>query len=115
MFDELGHNYTQLKFDVWVAMNNHLHFICLIIETANNTDNNKIIALGECVRKLKEKVTYTLHRSIDKTFKWQRNYYERIIRNDKELAKFRNYIVNNPLALELQHQRGRGKSRPYQI
>ena len=28
---------------------------------------------------------------------WQRNYYERIIRNDDELAATREYIVNNPM------------------
>ena len=28
---------------------------------------------------------------------WQRTYYERIIRNDHELERIREYIVNNPL------------------
>ncbi|MGB9853103.1 MAG: transposase, partial [Candidatus Kapaibacteriota bacterium] len=28
---------------------------------------------------------------------WQRNYYEHIIRNEKELNKIREYIINNPL------------------
>ena len=28
---------------------------------------------------------------------WQRNYYERIIRNDKELITIRQYIINNPV------------------
>ncbi len=28
---------------------------------------------------------------------WQRNYYEHIIRNDDELNRIREYIVNNPL------------------
>ena len=28
---------------------------------------------------------------------WQRNYYEHIIRNDDELNKIREYIINNPL------------------
>ena len=28
---------------------------------------------------------------------WQRNYYERVIRNDGELHDIREYIVNNPL------------------
>jgi putative transposase len=32
---------------------------------------------------------------------WQRNYYERIIRNDAELERAREYIVNNPLKWEL--------------
>ena len=27
---------------------------------------------------------------------WQRNYYEHIIRNETELNKIRNYIINNP-------------------
>jgi putative transposase len=28
---------------------------------------------------------------------WQRNYYERIIRNEKELNNIREYIINNPV------------------
>lgn len=31
---------------------------------------------------------------------WQRNYYEHIIRNETELEKIREYIVNNPLNWE---------------
>ena len=27
---------------------------------------------------------------------WQRNYYERVIRNEEELGLIREYIVNNP-------------------
>lgn len=27
---------------------------------------------------------------------WQRNYYERIIRNENDLNKIREYIINNP-------------------
>jgi len=30
---------------------------------------------------------------------WQRGFYERVIRNEAELDKFRRYIVNNPQAL----------------
>ena len=29
---------------------------------------------------------------------WQRNYYERIIREDGELKRAREYIINNPAA-----------------
>jgi REP element-mobilizing transposase RayT len=32
---------------------------------------------------------------------WQRNYYEHIIRNEKELNAIRQYIINNPLKWEL--------------
>jgi hypothetical protein len=27
---------------------------------------------------------------------WQRNYYERVIRNDRELHDIRRYIIDNP-------------------
>jgi len=27
---------------------------------------------------------------------WQRNYYEHVIRNEEELERLRNYIVENP-------------------
>ncbi len=32
---------------------------------------------------------------------WQRNYYEHIIRNERELNKIREYIIHNPLKWEL--------------
>jgi REP element-mobilizing transposase RayT len=31
---------------------------------------------------------------------WQRNYYERVIRNDEELSRIRQYIVDNPARWE---------------
>jgi putative transposase len=31
---------------------------------------------------------------------WQRNYYEHIVRNEAELTRIREYIVNNPLQWE---------------
>ena len=34
-------------------------------------------------------------------FRWQRNYFEQIIRNDKELHKIERYIMDNPLKWEL--------------
>ncbi len=32
---------------------------------------------------------------------WQRNYYDRVIRNEKELGKIRKYVFENPLKWEL--------------
>jgi hypothetical protein len=36
---------------------------------------------------------------------WQRNYYEHIVRNERELNAMRRYIANNPLQwmLDLDH------------
>ncbi len=35
---------------------------------------------------------------------WQRNYYEHIIRNEDELTRARQYIINNPLKWELDEE-----------
>jgi putative transposase len=35
-------------------------------------------------------------RKIDITKRWQRSFYDRIIRNEIELNNVRNYIINNP-------------------
>lgn len=35
---------------------------------------------------------------------WQRNYYERVIRNGNELSRAREYIVNNPMKWELDRE-----------
>ena len=32
---------------------------------------------------------------------WQRNYYERVVRNENELSRAREYIINNPMKWEL--------------
>jgi hypothetical protein len=34
---------------------------------------------------------------------WQRNYYERVLRNDDELTRARDYIANNPIQWDLDH------------
>ena len=34
-------------------------------------------------------------------FRWQRNYYEHVIRNEDDLDEIREYIVNNPLKWHL--------------
>ena len=35
---------------------------------------------------------------------WQRNYYEHIIRNERDLDEIRAYVRNNPLQWELDHE-----------
>jgi REP element-mobilizing transposase RayT len=35
---------------------------------------------------------------------WQQNYYEHVLRNDRELDRVREYITNNPLQWELDRE-----------
>ena len=56
--------------------------------------------LGKIIRNFKAKSSYTLHKKGYNDFKWQRNYYKHIIRNDNDLTRTSEYINYNPLKWE---------------
>jgi putative transposase len=60
-------------------------------------------SLGAIVRAYKSAVTHAINASENQrgAVLWQRNYYDHIIRNDRELNNIRWYIVNNPLNWQL--------------
>ncbi|MBN1452414.1 MAG: hypothetical protein JW963_15470 [Anaerolineales bacterium] len=59
--------------------------------------NVKPGSLGAIVRSYKSAVSYRINKEHNATGIWQRNYYERIIRNEQEMAKIWDYIETNPL------------------
>ncbi len=83
------------RLDTFVLMPDHVH---AIIEITNCVMNRAPTALGEIVRQIKARCTYTIrqHAVYADMRIWQRNYYERIIRDDVELQNVRQYIHNNP-------------------
>jgi len=54
--------------------------------------NVKPGSLGAIVRSYKSAVSYRINKEHNATGIWQRNYYDRIIRNDRELDAVRKYI-----------------------
>jgi len=52
--------------------------------------------LGEVVRAFKAASARAVRRDCDVEFAWQGNYHERVIRNDRELGVFFDYIQTNP-------------------
>ena len=68
--------------------------------------NVAVGSLGAIVRSFKSAVTKKINKSrgTQGLKVWQRNYFERIIRQDSELEKARKYIVENPLAWDLDIQ-----------
>jgi putative transposase len=110
-----------ITLDVWVLMPNHIHGILLIDEISNDahirsgstggnasqssepiqfhligTDSH---SLGSIVQNFKSTTTRLINRSRKSPGEevWQRNYYEHIIRNDKDLERIRRYILDNPI------------------
>jgi len=63
------------------------------------TGSQKNHGLSEIVRALKTFSSRKINklRNQKGVSVWQRNYYEHIIRDEKEMNKLREYIINNPL------------------
>ena len=57
--------------------------------------------LSTIIRSFKSAASRIIHKNQFYDFAWQRNYYEHIIRNEFELNRIREYIINNPLNWEL--------------
>jgi len=96
--------------DEWVVMPNHFHGILLITANDDNTEvpvlrtfaQPQKQTLSTIVGAFKSAVTrrvnqYREERGLAKVAVWQRNYYERIIRDEDELNNTRRYIGENPL------------------
>jgi putative transposase len=54
------------------------------------------ITLGKVVRAFKAKCTKLVRDAGNEDFQWQRNYYDHIIRDGKDLNRIRRYILDNP-------------------
>jgi REP element-mobilizing transposase RayT len=107
-WEELPNHYKNIELDQFVIMPNHLHGIIWINGDIAGTGfkpapTDKRHGLSEIVRALKTFSSRRINknRNISGTPVWQRNYFDRIIRNEKELTAIREYIINNPLQWEL--------------
>ena len=105
------------KLDQWVVMPNHLHGIIFITDAIHGDEategkcrgkanlpvapslrNAPAGSLGVIVGNFKSVVTRRLNRLQNTPGGkiWQRGYYERIVRNERELNAIRKYIWDNP-------------------
>lgn len=100
-----------IELDYYVIMPNHLHGIIIINESdrrdvSRNVSTNyfskispKPASLSSTMRAFKGSVTRECNKN-KLIFKWQPKFYDRIIRNEKELFNIRKYIDENPLKWE---------------
>lgn len=88
-------------------MPNHIHGIIInpIIKTKNNTDVETpymaSLPLGDVIGKFKAAATRWCNKNGYTNFSWQPRFYDRIIRNERELYNIRKYIEQNPMKWEL--------------
>ncbi len=75
----------------YIIMPDHIHFILQI-------DKKTKCTIGTIIKTFKS-ITNKKINKIQKIDLWQRNYFEHIIRNEKELFSIMQYIENNPYKL----------------
>ena len=121
-WSEMNRFYPEVTTDEYVVMPNHLHGIIVLRSvvgasprarpfTNENTrqegrgwDPAPTLSLGNVVGRFKSLTTKRYKErmlcegwSVIKNRVWQRNYYEHIIRDEDQLNRARQYIVENPM------------------
>ena len=67
-------------------------------------------SIGSIIRAYKASVTTWCRKNEFPKFKWQRNYFEHIIRNEEDHFRIKEYIQNNPLQWELDEENPKHKN-----
>jgi REP element-mobilizing transposase RayT len=113
-WQEIPSHFPFVKLDEFIIMPNHIHGIIVIdkdVGTQNfaflQNQENRANSFGpqkenlsSIIRGFKIGVTkYAKENHIQ--FVWQPRFYDRIVRNEKELEDIRQYIVDNPLKWDL--------------
>lgn len=100
--------FNKVTIDKFIIMPDHFHGIINITSPSEiilnsgggiTGQNNPMLhehTLGKIIRWFKAKAAFEIRRKIDPTFKWQRNYHDSILWNEKSLIATRKYILNNP-------------------
>jgi REP element-mobilizing transposase RayT len=107
-WERLGTRYEHVHLGEWIIMPNHLHGIIVIDDYRRDSKGGSRTAptgrkpLGQLIGAFKTVSTKEVNRLRDNHGcpLWQRNYYERVIRNEGELLRACEYIVNNPMKWE---------------
>ena len=113
---EIPKHFSDISIDEYAVMPNHVHGIVIINDEDNNVGNRHACSLqssseGTTINRIKRQhqklpvvigsfkaaATKYIRHNLDISFSWQKSYFDRIIRNEIELNKIRQYIVDNPL------------------
>ena len=124
-FEEIPQHFAHTEVDAFVVMPNHLHGIIVVsdrhqVEAQHAAPLREAVngplpgSLSTIVRSFKSASTKRINelRGMAGTLFWQRNYYEHVIRSDRDLERIQEYIDTNPLkwALDWENPQRSGRS-----
>ena len=89
--------YPHIKIDRYVIMPDHIHLIIII----SNGESGRMISaptkpITTVIGQMKRWVTKEIGFSV-----WQKSYYEHVIRDEDDYVEKAQYILNNPLNLNI--------------
>jgi putative transposase len=92
-WQKLSQHHSNIIMDESIMMPNYLHGIIILESSVDPTKS-----ISEIIRGFKTFSAKAINkeRGLRGVPVWQRNYYDRIIRNELELDRVRQYIINNP-------------------
>jgi putative transposase len=106
---DLPAHYMNIKLDVFTVMPNHVHGIIVIVGNGLKQrmcvgnglkpfPTIKMHGLSEIIRGFKTFSSRRINEKIKnrQNFRWQKSFYDHIIRNELSLNRIREYIVHNP-------------------
>jgi len=86
----LPNDFENIKLGEYIIMPDHIHGIIRIVKQNKKTLSNVIQAF-------KSKTLIAINKSQQEKCKWQKRFYDRIIRDEKEYYFVEEYIKNNPI------------------
>lgn len=110
---EIPNHFPHISLDEFIIMPNHIHGIIEIVNPSEPVGNNLPVgnnnycsllvpwqtlwsrSLSSAIRGFKIGVVKHCNQN-NLCFAWQKSFHDRIIRNEIELNKIREYIINNP-------------------
>ncbi|HAB51990.1 MAG: hypothetical protein A2315_08520 [Ignavibacteria bacterium RIFOXYB2_FULL_35_12] len=93
--------YYPCELDEFIIMPDHIHGIVILDNKPGNVQKK---SLSTIIQRFKTFTTKKINESLagSEKFHWQKSFYDRIIRDERELFLIRNYMQLNPLNWELE-------------
>jgi REP element-mobilizing transposase RayT len=104
LWKDLPRRFPAVELDAFVVMPNHLHGILWLGGAKPDADSERVVPLGEVLRTFKALSARSVRTRPMPQFGWQRNYYEHVVRDEADLARIRQYIQDNPIRWDLDHE-----------
>jgi len=95
-WQRIAERFPTVELDAWVVMPNHIHGIIVLSDDRDITVTRLLHWFKlETTKSYSRGVKHHHWPSFDRRL-WQRSYHDHIIRDDNDLTRIRDYVLNNP-------------------